>query len=90
LQQLGYQARWVSKGRADALKRSGQMRQAVLVDSLRGYIVVEPSGSGLGDGRVLSDYDADVELSDSWCLLSKARLAHARRLLGLRAETATP
>jgi hypothetical protein len=79
----GYHARWQSKKRRDELKKSGNHPDAVLLDSLNGFLIVEPVGSNLGDGHVLSRDEADYELRDAWCLDSRKKLQEARRRLGL-------
>jgi hypothetical protein len=79
-----YQARWVTKQRAEQIKRTGT-GQGRLVDSFKGYILVEPMAGHRGDGRVLSQQEADYELQDVWCTEAKAKLFQARRLLGLEA-----
>jgi hypothetical protein len=86
----GFQARWVSKQRRDRLKRTGRAGGAVLLDVLNGFLIVEPAGSGLGDGDVLSLEDADFELRDVWCLDAKSKLRQARELLGLSNRTDAP
>jgi hypothetical protein len=80
-----YQARWVSKKQAEELRRSGRARDGVLLDSFNGFLLIEPVGSDLGDGPVLSREEAEFELQPVWCTGSKSRLAEARRLLGLEA-----
>lgn len=81
-----YQARWISKSRRDALRRSPE-KKGVVLDLLGQSVVVEPAGSQLGDGPVLSPGEADYELRAAWCLDGKSRLAEARRRLGLRPES---
>jgi len=76
----GYRARWVSKDRADALRKTGR---GSLINSQAGFIVVEPVDSQLGDGQVLSTMEADFEIRPTWCLEKTARLRDARRQLGL-------
>jgi hypothetical protein len=83
----GYHARWLSKRRRDALKKSGNHTDCVLLDSLNGFLIVEPMGSNLGDGHVLSRDEADYELRDAWCLDSRKKLQDARRRLGLETES---
>ncbi len=78
-----YHARWISKARRDGLLRSGRFRYSVLIDSLNGFIIVEPVGSDLGDGEVLSPEFAFSELTDAWCREPRSKLAHARELLHL-------
>jgi hypothetical protein len=80
-----YEARWVSRGRAQALRRSGGVRQGVLLDSFNGFILVGPAGTGLADGPALSASEADYELNPAWCPGPRAKLVEARRLLGLDA-----
>ncbi len=83
MQTATYQARWISKGRLDALRRRGGWRPGVLVESYNGYLIVEPAGSDLGDGPVLSPVEAEYELQPVWCPGPKARLTEARKLIGL-------
>ena len=56
-----YHIRRVSKKRAAELRRSGVLGGAVLLDSVNGFLIVEPAGSGLGDGEVLTAQEADYE-----------------------------
>lgn len=87
---MAYQARWVSKQRAEALKRSGAARRGVLLDSFNGFLIVEPTGADLGDGDILPQEEADYELQSAWCISPLTKLAEARRLLGFEAmPTAT-
>lgn len=81
-----YQARWISKAKADLLKRSGDIRKGLLLDSFNGYIVIEPVGASLGDGKVLSKLEADFELQEVWVQEPKSKLLEARRMLGLETE----
>jgi hypothetical protein len=83
----GYHARWLSKKRRDELKKSGNHADAVLLDSLNGFLIVEPVGSNLGDGQVLSREEADYELRDAWCLDTRKKLQQARQRLGLETES---
>lgn len=80
-----FQARWSSKNRAETLRKSGHLGRAILLDSLKGFIVIEPRAARLGDGDVLSAEEAGFELNDAWCLEPRAKIAQARRLLGLEA-----
>lgn len=84
-----FQVRWLSKERRNALIRAGRLGRALLLDTFNGFIIVEPAGSDLGDGRVLSPEEADYELRPVWCLSPHARLKEARRRLGLETETMT-
>jgi hypothetical protein len=86
----GYQARWVSKRRVAALKKSGAAGRGVILDSFNGFIIVEPEGSDLGDGAVLSPQEAGYELQPAWCVGPNARLAQARKLLGMEVASAAP
>ncbi len=81
-----YQARWISKRRIDSLKKSGSLRRGMLMDSFKGFIVIEPAGCNLGDGELLAADDVDYELDPAWCLDSRQRISAARKLLGLEAS----
>lgn len=83
-----YQARWVSKDRRDQLRRTGASNRGILLDSLKGFLIIEPVGSNLGDREVLTPQEADFELSDAWCLEPQRRLRDARRLIGLETQPA--
>ena len=85
---MHYQARWVSKARADAVRKSLHMAGAMLLDSFNGIVIIEPLGSKLGDGPVMSSQQADYELQAVWCRESPAKIHEARKLLGLEAEVA--
>jgi hypothetical protein len=78
-----YQARRISKTRADAIKRTGALQGAILLDTFEGFIIVEPAGAGLGDGETFSPQEADYELQPVWHLGPKATLREARKRLGL-------
>jgi hypothetical protein len=86
--QTGYQVRWLSKARRDELRRSRALGRAVLLDSLKGFLIVEPVGSSLGDGEILTLQEADFELSDAWCIEPQRKLREARTLLGLEPSPA--
>jgi hypothetical protein len=77
-----FQARWLSKKQAESLRKSGRLGRALLLDSFKGFIVIEPRAERLGDGDVLSPEEADFELNDAWCMESTVKIAQARRLLG--------
>jgi hypothetical protein len=83
-----YQARWISKRRLDEIRRTREYRQGIVLDSFNGFLIVEPVGSNLGDGPVLSLEEADYELQPVWCAGAKARLREARERLGLNPEAA--
>jgi hypothetical protein len=84
-----YQARWISKDCVLALKKTGKVRNGVLLDSCKGFIFVEPPDSRLGDGALLSRIEADYEVRSAWCLDPETKIGQARRLLHLDAN-ATP
>jgi hypothetical protein len=84
---MHYQARWVSKPRADAIRKSVHMAGAMLLDSFNGIIIVEPLGAKLGDGPMMSSQQADYEIQMVWCRESPAKIHEARKLLGLEAGT---
>jgi hypothetical protein len=78
-----YQARRISKRRADEVKKSGASARAILLATFNGFIIVEPMDSDLGDGETLSEQEADYELQPVWHLGPKATLREARTRLGL-------
>jgi hypothetical protein len=84
--QTAFQARRISKRRADEIKRSGLLGRSLLLDTFNGIILIEPVGSNLGDGDILSLEEADYELQPVWHLGPKAILREARRRVGLEAE----
>jgi hypothetical protein len=86
--QSSFQARRISKPRADEVKKSGALRRAMLLDTFNGIILVEPEDSHLADGETLSVEEADYELQPVWHLGPKAALREARKRLGLEAESA--
>jgi hypothetical protein len=81
-----YEARWISKEQVDALRKSGRLNGAVVLDSFNGFILVAPAGSGLADGKPLSREEAQYELSPAWVSSPLPRLTRARQLLGLDAR----
>jgi hypothetical protein len=83
-----YQARRISKSRRDQLLKARAASKGIVLDSINGFILVEPVGSDLGDGEILSPEIANYELSDAWCLDPRAKLAEARRLLHLEPSLA--
>jgi hypothetical protein len=78
-----YEARWISKQRADSVKRSGGLIERMLLDTFRGFIIVEPVGSKMGDGARLSPAEADYELQPTWVTEKTSKLREARTRLGL-------
>lgn len=81
--QTEYQARWTSKARVAELKKHRLLGQALLIDSFNGFIVIEPTGSNLADGPVLSELEAEYELQPVWSTGPKSQLREARQRLGL-------
>jgi hypothetical protein len=77
-----YQAEWISKEKATSLRRAGALKDGILLDSIKGFIVVHPAGTRFGD-EVLSREVADYELRPEWCTGSKPKLLEARKLLKL-------
>lgn len=77
-----FQARWISKKHTESLRKSGA-RKGLLLDTFKGFIVVEPKEEPLGDGEVLSSQEADFEVRPEWCLAPRSKITEARRLLGL-------
>ena len=87
--QTSYQARRISKARADEVKRNRSLiGRVILLDTFNGFILVEPLESNLGEGDPLSLEEADYELQAVWHLGPKATLRDARRRLGLEATAA--
>jgi hypothetical protein len=87
--QAPYQARRISKRRADELQRSGDIvNRALVLDTYNGFLVIEPMGANLGVGAPLSPEEVDDELQPVWHLGPRSRLREARRLLGLDAAAA--
>jgi hypothetical protein len=84
---LEHRACWVSRNQVAALKRAGVLGQALLLDTFNGFILVEPTGSELANGAVLSPQEADYELQPIWFTGPKATLHEARRRLGLKLES---
>jgi hypothetical protein len=82
-----YHVRWITKPRLTTIRKENRVGNAVVLDSLNGFLIVEPVGSNLGDGDVLSPQDAEWQLSPAFCLAPTAKIAQARRLLGLEAES---
>jgi hypothetical protein len=84
--QASYQARRISKRRADELKRSGDiLSRALVLDTFNGFLIIEPTGANLGDGDPLSPEEADYELQPVWHLGPQSKLREARRRLELDA-----
>jgi hypothetical protein len=83
---LKYQARWISKQQTGYLKKTGNLTNSLVLDSLKGHILVEPVGSNPGNGGVLPLDIADYELRSAWCQGPRIRLQRARELLGLESD----
>jgi hypothetical protein len=83
-----FQARRITKHRADEVKKKGAPRQAMLLDTFNGIIVIEPREFTIGDGELLSPEEADYELQPVWHLGPKTVLREARKRLGLDGEAA--
>jgi hypothetical protein len=79
-----YQARWISKTRADAVRKQARASGGVLLSGFNGMIVIEPKSKPLGDGKVLSGSEADYEIQPVWCLEPKTKIEGVRQLLGLQ------
>lgn len=82
--QAHYQARRISKPRAIVLRKDGG-KGCILLSTFQGTIVIEPKGSPVDDGQVLSRDEANYELQPVWCTESKTKVEEARRRLGLQA-----
>ena len=78
-----YQARWMSKPKMQALRRTGALSNSIVVNSFKGFILVEPRTNHRGDGKVLPANVARFELDPAWCTEPLQKLAKARELLGL-------
>jgi hypothetical protein len=85
-----FEARWISRQRADALKRNGSLKDAVVLDTFNGLIAVQPEGSRMADGDVLSPQEADYELQAAWFSGPMAKLREARQRLGLESDMHAP
>jgi hypothetical protein len=84
--QNSYEARWITRPRADKVRRTGASAGALLLDTSNGIIIVQPSGSDLGDGPRLTRAETEYELQAAWYLGPLSKLRQARNLLGLEAE----
>jgi len=84
-----FQARWISKQQTHYLKKTGKLKESMVLDSLKGHILVEPAGTDpRRDDGILSADAADYELRHAWCLGPKTQLQKARQLLGLALDPA--
>jgi hypothetical protein len=87
-----YEPRRISKQRLAELRKARALGSAVVLDTYTGFLSIEPAGSNLGDGAILSEREADYELQSVWYPGPPATLRQARKLLGLEAaarETAS-
>jgi hypothetical protein len=87
-----YLARRISKQRLAELRKARALGPAVVLDMYTGFLIIEPAGSNLGDGTVLSEREADSGLQTVWYSGPPATLRQVRKLLGLEAgarETAS-
>ena len=78
-----YQARWISRKRRGQLRKSGGTQTGLVLDHLNGTLIIEPVGSDLGDGPVMSTQEAEYELQPAWLLGPRGLVNEARRRLGL-------
>jgi hypothetical protein len=84
-----FQARWISKQQTHYLKKTGKLKESLVLDSLKGHILVEPAGTDpRQDDGILSPDAADYELRHAWCLGPKTQVQKARQLLGLALDPA--
>jgi len=81
-----YHARWITKQQTGYLKKTGKLTNSLVLDSLKGHILVEPAGNDPGEAGLLSMEVADYELRSAWCLGPKNRVQKARELLGLEVD----
>lgn len=81
--QYSYRARWMPKSKIDLLRRTGQLHKSVVVNSCKGFILVDPHGSEVRGGEAISRYDAKFELDAAWCSDPPQTIKKARDLLGL-------
>ncbi len=85
--QTEFEARWVSKERAKAIRKRSVPSDVLLLDMFTGFILVQPKGSDLGDGPVLNPTEMDAELQLVWFLGPWRVLRQARERLGLESGT---
>jgi hypothetical protein len=75
--------------RLNELRKSDSVNRGIVIDHMRGFLVVEPVGSEMGDGEVVPLDIADYELRPVWCFTPPTRLSEARKLLGLANDPVT-
>lgn len=78
-----YKARWMSKKQIESLRRNGALRESIVVNSFKGFILVEPADTNLGVGKLLPRDVAKFELDPTWCSDPPTTIKKARALLGL-------
>jgi hypothetical protein len=81
-----YYAQWISKDKVRTLRKAGGWKDGILLDSYKGFIMIQPADRQYGDGEVLSPDTADYELRPEWCTGEKPKLLEARRRLRLDAN----
>jgi hypothetical protein len=81
-----YQARWISKQQTDYLKKTGNLRHGLVLESFRGPILIEPAGTNPRNDGILPLDVADYELRHAWCQGPRTKVQKARQLLGLEVE----
>jgi hypothetical protein len=81
-----YEARWISRKRFEQVRKTTVGGGALFLDHLYGILAIEPAGSNLGDGEVLSPQEIEYEMQPVWLLGSPTVVREARRRVGLAAE----
>src|SRR5688500_4190818 len=80
---ITFQARRISKDRVHSLRKTGDITKGILLDSFKGFIIVEPVETKLGDGGVLTRETASFEIHPVWCQEPKEKIQEARKRLEL-------
>lgn len=80
----GCKGRWLSKTQIESLRKSGALGHSIVVNSFKGFILVEPVHSHLGRGRVVTRDFAQFGLDPTWCNDPPRTIGKARQLLGLQ------
>lgn len=78
-----YKAWWMSKKQIDAMRKTGALTKSIVVNSLKGYILVEPESAHKSGGDLLPPDVAKFELDPAWCIDPPRTIRKARELLGL-------
>lgn len=81
--QRTYKAWWMPKKQIDAMRKTGALTKSIVVNSLKGYILVEPESAHRSGGDLLPTDDAKFELDPAWCIDPPKTIRKARELLGL-------